>query len=124
MESVRYKIINSNRPENYPVDRWESDVLHKISSEETWDKNVFEILIRSRNPIFNLSEGLKTQLYYWKDRRNDCTHFKENEISYSHIEAFWLFIKSNFEKLSVNGNVEDLLNKFKVHFDDSKTIPG
>lgn len=124
MESVRYKIMNSNKPETYSPERWERDVSHKISSEEIWDKNVFEILIRTKDPIFNISEGLRTQLFYWKDRRNDCAHFKENEISYSHIEAFWLFIRSNFEKLSVNGNVEDLWNKFKVHFDNSKTIPG
>ena len=66
MESVRHKIINSNRPENYEIERWEKDVLFKISSEEIWDKNVFEMLIRTKNPIFSLSEGLRTQLYYWK----------------------------------------------------------
>lgn len=126
MESVRYKIMNSNRPETYAQGEWQSNIINKINNEEEWEKRLSEILVLSKNnkPIFDITEGIKTQLYYWKDRRNDCAHFKENEISYSHIEAFWLFIRSNFEKLSVNGNVEDLLNKFKVHFDNSKTIPG
>ncbi|MGB6128893.1 MAG: hypothetical protein WBG30_09095 [Psychrilyobacter sp.] len=126
MESVRYKIMNSNRPENYAQGEWQSKIINKINNEEEWEKRLSEILVLSKDkkPIFDITEGIKTQLYYWKDRRNDCAHFKENKISYSHIEAFWLFIRSNFEKLSINGNVEDLLNKFKIHFDNSKTIPG
>jgi hypothetical protein len=77
--------------------------------------------MKSPAPIFTLSEDLRRQVIYWKDRRNDCAHSRRNEISFSHIEAFWLFLRSNLPKFVVSGSKEGLLNDLRVHFDRSVT---
>lgn len=118
MQLIKDKLIISNPANGYDIDRWRTDILHKIKKEECWDKEVFEILIRSKNPIFNINEGLKTQLYYWKDRRNDCAHFKKNNISQCHIEAFLEFIESNIDKFIMAEGVDFLIEQFKTFFDE------
>lgn len=117
MQLIKDKLIISNPANGYDIDRWRKDVLHKIKKEECWDKEVFEILIRTKtNPIFIINEGLKTQLYYWKDRRNDCAHFKKNNISQCHVEAFLEFIESNIDKFIMLEGVEFLIEQFKNFF--------
>ena len=74
--------------------------------------------------IFGLSDNIRHQVVYWKNRRNDCAHSKQNEISSSHVKSFWLFLKSNLAKLVVNGSKEGLLNEIRNHFDFSITPPG
>lgn len=124
MESVKYKILNSEKPQNYEEARWNKDVLHKIKNDEIWEKQVFELLIRNSNPIFKMNDSLKLEIKYWKDRRNDCAHYKKNQISNAHIEAFWQFIQSSNDKLIINDSIDQLINYFKIHFDPSKTKPG
>lgn len=119
MELIREKLILSEPANGYTNERWRTDILHKIKKEECWDKEVFEILIRTKNPIFNISEGLKTQLYYWKDRRNDCAHYKKNNISQCHIEAFLEFIESNIDKFVVNDSVDFVINEIKDFFTET-----
>lgn len=117
IELIRNKIYLSEIPNGYTQKRWKQDILHKIKNEECWDKEVFELLIRTKDPIFNnISNGLKTQLCYWKDRRNDCAHFKKNNISQCHIEAFFEFIESNLDKFIINDSVESIINEVKEFF--------
>lgn len=117
MQLIKDKLIISNPTNGYDIERWRKDVLYKIKKEECWDKEVFEILIRKKeSSIFSISEGLKTQLYYWKDRRNDCAHFKKNNISQCHVEAFLEFIESNIDKFIMLEGVEFLIEQFKNFF--------
>ncbi|NJM79738.1 MAG: hypothetical protein HC854_09145, partial [Flavobacterium sp.] len=66
---------------------------------------------------------VRQQIKYWKDRRNDCAHFKQNEINISHVEIFWSFLKSNLSKITIEGGKLNLLKKFLNHFDETKTPP-
>lgn len=116
MEIIKYKINTSEPAQNYDNQRWKSDVIFKINNEEVWDRHTYEILIRDKNPIFSLSQNIKTQLEYWKDRRNDCAHLKKNNISNSHIEAFWEFIESNIDKFIINDSVDFIVNLFLEYF--------
>lgn len=59
-----------------------------------------------------------------RDRRNDCAHLKNNPIDTAHVEAFWLFIMSNINKISVIGSQTDLMNRFIKHFDETYTPLG
>jgi hypothetical protein len=71
--------------------------------------------------MFTLSDDLRRQATYWKDRRNDCAHYRRNAIGFSHVESYWLFIKSNLAKFVVSGSKEGLLDDIRVHFDRSLT---
>lgn len=117
---IKETIIKSQRPITFTEPEWNS-IISNINNDELWEKEVFDTLIRTRKPIFPLTEDLKLQLRFWKDRRNDCAHFKHNEIESHHTEAFWSFIKSNIPKMTVEGGMATLLNKFDEHFDDTKT---
>jgi hypothetical protein len=34
---------------------------------------------------------------FWRDRRNECAHFKNNPINSSHADAYWLFLRSQLD---------------------------
>jgi hypothetical protein len=120
---IKEILIRSQRPPGFNEAEW-NVIVDKINNDELWEKEVYESLIRTKKPIFQLNEDLKLQLKYWKDRRNDCAHFKRNEIEDHHTESFWSFIKSNISKMTVEGGQASLLNKFDVHFDETKTPPN
>lgn len=120
---IKETIIKSNIPTGFTQPEWDSLII-KVNDDDKWEKEVFEALIRTTKPIFPLKEDLRLQIRFWKDRRNDCAHFKNNEIESHHTEAFWSFIKSNIPKITVEGGMETLLNKFEDHFDQTKTPPN
>lgn len=120
---VKEILIRSQRPAVFKESEWDA-IIKNLNNDDLWEKEVYEALIRSKKPIFPLSEDLRLQLKYWKDRRNDCAHFKRNEIESHHTESFWSFIKSNVPKITVEGGEESLLNRFDEHFDDTKTPPN
>lgn len=113
-------IIRSAKPAAVPQGRWDS-IIGKLQNDDTWEKAVFEELINNSNPIFNINESIRQQVKYWKDRRNDCAHFKSNEIESHHTESFWSFVKSNLLKITIEGGTENLLNKLEKHFDTTFT---
>lgn len=55
---------------------------------------------------FLISNHLLNDLDYFRRGRNDCAHTKENIIDYSHVEAFWNFLKSYLPKFIINGGKE------------------
>lgn len=120
---IKETIIKARRPPSFTEPEW-NNLISKINHDELWEKEAYEALIRTTKQIFPLTEDLKLQIRFWKDRRNDCAHFKHNEIESHHIEAFWSFMKSNIPKMTVEGGMETLLNKFDEHFDDTKTPPN
>lgn len=120
---IKELIIKSTKPILIEDSRWEK-LIRKLQSDDTWEIAVYEELINSSSPIFNISDDLRQQIKYWKDRRNDCAHFKTNEIGAHHIESFWSFVRSNMFKITVEGGKESLLNKFEKHFDVTYTPPG
>lgn len=121
---IRDRMLNAHKPDNIPQGMWE-DIHKKLRNEDTWDQTVFDNIQR-QNPkeIFILNDDIRNQITYWKNRRNDCAHSKNNYISVSHVESFWSFIRSNFSKIMVNGSQDALLNKIKKHFDVSLTAPN
>lgn len=119
---IKEIIISSKKPDGIVQTRWDK-IIMDLNNEDLWEKRVFEEMVNSSNPIFNMTESVRQQIKYWKDRRNDCAHFKENEITNYHVEIFWNFIKSNLHKITIEGGMRSLLNKFSIHFDETKTPP-
>jgi hypothetical protein len=122
---VKETILSSKSATNFTIGEWNA-IRKEVSNHESWEQGVTNALFRGTKakPIFRLSDDLKEQVEYWRKRRNDAAHFKENEIGSFHTEALWSFIRSNVPKMAVDGGKEGLLNKFEDHFDEDKTAPG
>lgn len=115
------------KPDSLDQSTWQG-LLQKINDDTVWDQTVFETtqwkLADGRSKIYLINNDLREDMVYWRRKRNDCAHTKDNIISYPHVEAFWLFIQSNLNKFIVNGGRESLLNKYETHFDPVYTRPG
>lgn len=121
---IKDRMLNAHRPDNITEGMW-TDIHKKLRNEDTWDQTVFDNLQRQQpKEIFILNDDIRNQITYWKNRRNDCAHSKNNIISVSHVESFWSFMRSNLSKIMVNGSREALLNKIRKHFDYSLTAPN
>ncbi|MFB7642647.1 hypothetical protein, partial [Peribacillus butanolivorans] len=121
---IKDRMLNAHNPDNIPEGMWE-DILKKLRNDDTWDQTVFDNLQRQQpKDIFFLNDDIRNQITFWKNRRNDCAHSKNNIISAAHVESFWSFLRSNLPKIMVNGSREALLNKIKRHFDVSLTAPN
>lgn len=119
---IKELIIKSLKPVSIVQTRWDCIIL-KLQNDDLWEKTVYEEIINSSAPIFNIDDDIRQQFKYWKDRRNDCAHFKDNEIEFHHTESFWSFIKSNLSKITIEGGMESLLKKFELHFNPTFTPP-
>ncbi len=118
---VKERILQSKAPKDIPQSKWEKTAM-SLKDEESWDKAVYEAL-QTKKPAnyFRITETLRREITYWKDRRNDCAHFKNEAIDAHHVESFWSFLEQNLPKITVEGGMLTLILKFKDHFDVSLT---
>lgn len=130
---LKERIIGGTKPNLFEEDYW-NNLIAKLQNENLWEANVFESTQqrekidqatkqRTRDPIFNINEDLRLQIKYWKDRRNDCAHYKDNIIDTFHVESFWAFMESNMSKITIEGGMQSLINKIYKHFDPTITPP-
>lgn len=121
---LRQRILASPQPGNISEPHW-TGIRKSLGNEEEWDKKIFDLTQnQSQSRIFDVPEDLRVQVRYWKDRRNDCAHYKFNEISSSHVESFWAFVRSNLPKFVPNGSLAHLLRRIEQHFDPNITPAG
>lgn len=124
--TLRNRILHvQGNPPGFAPGEWTS-MRNDLMSEDKWDKRVFDAVqtIKSGKIVFSVSDDLRQQVKYWKDRRNDCAHFKDNEICSSHVEALWTFLRSNLGKFVPVGSEESVLQRIVTHFDPNITPPG
>ena len=119
---IKENLITSSPPEGFTEAEWEN-LLSAIRTNDLWEKSVYDALMRSEKPIFELSEDIKLQVKYWNDRKNDCTLYN-NGIEGHHTLSFWSFIKNHVSKMTVEGGQASLLKKFNAHFDPIQTRPN
>ncbi|EIM72917.1 hypothetical protein A3SI_19066 [Nitritalea halalkaliphila LW7] len=123
MTILKERIIKSQLPPGFPQKLWDK-LKTDVQNTEVWDKKVFDSTQRiDPSKIYPISDTLRREVVYWKDRRNDCAHFKHEKIDYHHVESFWSFLETNLSKFTVNGGKASLLRKFKDHFDFTITPP-
>lgn len=121
---LKERLLQSTNPTGIPPVLWNS-IIMEIQDEEKWDAKIRDETQRKNPaPIFIISDDLRQQIVYWKNRRNDCAHFKPTDIKHYHIESFWGFLQDNMSKLVVNGSTAALRNKIQNHFDISLTPSG
>lgn len=124
---LKERMLNATRPALFPESRWAA-ITTNLRNEDSWEKAIFEATqmresftndvpkVKSRDAIFAINENLRIQTLYWKDRRNDCAHFKHNAIEGHHVDSFWSFIQSNLPKMTVEGGMQTLKTKILNHF--------
>ncbi|WP_027956646.1 hypothetical protein [Halobacillus kuroshimensis] len=120
---LKERILTAEKPDNIEREQsWEA-IKKNLRKEDKWDEEVNECIKKSddKKRIFIISEDLRNQAKYWKYRRNDCAHSKPNQIDASHVESFWLFLRSNIDKFVVGGSMEALLTRIDKHFDSNFT---
>lgn len=131
---LKERIIEGTKPNLFPQGEWDK-IISKLQNEDLWEASVFDATQqqekieqttkeRTKDPIFNLNDNLRLQIKYWKDRRNDCAHYKDNIIDTFHIEAHWAFMESNMSKITIEGGMQSLINKIYRHFDPTITPPN
>ena len=121
---LRRRLIKAKPPAGFLKRQWKAIQLN-LQNEHTWDTTVFDCTqMKSPKPIFTVDDHLREEIKYWKNRRNDCAHFKTNTISACHIESFWLFLRSSIGRWVPNGSAQDLLERIVRHFDPNQTPPN
>ena len=83
---LRRRIMAARCPPGFPQGRWDA-LQADMTNEDKWDGEVFgSTQTKGPVPIFDVSDDLRTQVRFWKDRRNDCAHLKDNRIDDPHVE--------------------------------------
>lgn len=128
--TLKERVMSAEKPNLFPSGIWRN-LIANLKNEDKWEESIFNASIqqektdgskppiRTQDPVFVINDNLRTQIKYWKDRRNDCVHNKDNIITISHVETFWTFLESNLQKITIEGGKVTLLNKFKKHYDRS-----
>lgn len=130
---IKHRLQNAQAPTPLPPNKWPT-LQRELIDDYKWEATVTTALLSQQQKdstgavtkaaIFNISDDIREQIKYWRGRRNDCAHYKRNDITDSHILAFWAFLKSNLPLITVEGGYTSLVNKFANYFDPSVTPPG
>jgi len=131
--SLKDRMMRGNKPNLYPQPTWETQ-LNLLQNEDKWEETIFSAVmqqekinsakVRVMDPVFVINDNLRAQIRYWKDRRNDCAHHKDNEITLAHVETFWSFLQSNLQKITLEGGKATLINKLEKHYNTTYTPTG
>ncbi len=122
--TLRRRLLLASCPTGMQQPQWDI-VVNKLRREDSWDAEVFDTTQRQKvPPIFVVEESLREEFRYWKNRRNDCAHYKRNEIGAAHVESFWMFLRSSLGRWVPNGSAGDILTRLERHFDANLTPPG
>ncbi len=122
---LRDRILSASTPPSGITDAVWNRIIDGVKDDDKWEGTVFDAAQRKNTKsVFDVSDDVRQQVLYWKNRRNDCAHSKRNKISNAHVEAFWQFIQSNLPKFVVRESRDSLLNRVRIHFDRSVTPAG
>lgn len=124
IQAVRDNLLKSDMPKGFNEPRWKA-CMSKLRQENAWDEQVIScIKCRDNPPYFELTNSLRDDVCYWRNRRNDCAHYKDSEITLSHVAAFWVFIMDNYNKFTPIGSLMQSVNDYKRHYNVSITPKG
>lgn len=128
IQAIRNNLLTSEKPDGFKETRWNA-AMNNLRSETKWDDEVLNCIKKRANgdadpAFFDLSDTLRDDICYWRNRRNDCAHYKDSEITLSHVSAFWVFIMGNYNKFTPLGSLAQSINEYKRHYDISLTPKG
>ena len=126
----RRLIQGAKMPTGYDATKWNVMQLN-LAKDKDWEEEVNNAIRKQPKPkatppeipILVMTDALRKDFDFWRNRRNDCAHYKEYEINDSHVLAFYSFLTQYLMKISVEGGMNTLLNEFKDACDPTKTSP-
>ena len=126
----RRLIQDAKMPTGFDATKWKTMQLNLVKDKE-WEEEVNNAIRKQANPkatppevpILVMTDALRKDFDFWRNRRNDCAHYKEYVINDSHVLAFYSFLTQYLMKISVEGGMNTLLNEFKDACDSTKTSP-
>ncbi|MCZ1263677.1 hypothetical protein EIH79_02590, partial [Paenibacillus tundrae] len=100
--TLRDRIITSSYLNNKA--EWSKDL--KALKGDKWESNLDSLIFKKQEglDVFSLSDDLKKEWEYWRKKRNDCAHAKDEIFEYSEVESFWSFLKKYMIKFQVMGS--------------------
>src|ERR1700744_4242957 len=76
MTIVKERILTAAIPPGIAAGDW-TNIQNKVTNVEHWDTNVYDAIQKYQpSPVFPITDTIRREVGYWKDRRNDCAHFK------------------------------------------------
>ena len=127
---IRNIVRDANMPTGYDQNKW-NGVQAKLKNEKEFDEQVFTCIQQKNCPtgtppvvaILDMPDTLRDDFTFWRNRRNDCAHYKAYDINASHVLAFYSMLNQYMLKITVEGGMKSLLREFKDAFDPAKTSP-
>lgn len=128
VQAVRNNLLKSEMPSGYKPEKWNAH-MNNLRRENKWDAEVIDCIKQKANgtdnpALFELSDTLRDDVCYWRNRRNECAHYKDSEISLSHVSAFWIFMMDHYTQFSPLGSIGQSINEYKRHYDVSLNPQG
>lgn len=125
IQAVRNNLLNSEMPSGFKKKRWDV-CMTNLRNEGKWDSEVVDCIKKKANgtndpAFFELPDTLRDDVCFWRNRRNDCAHYKDSEITLSHVAAFWVFMMDNYNKFTPIGSLMQSVNDYKRHYNLSIT---
>lgn len=124
--AIKSNLLKSMKPDSMSEKEWQN-IQNELRNEKRWDDQVLECIKRNsleEKIVFHIDQSIRTDVEYWKNRRNDCAHYKKEQITLSHVSAFWSFMMSHYNEFTPIGSIQQSINEYNDYFDISKTPVG
>lgn len=126
----RRLIQDAKMPTGFDATKWKVMQLN-LAKDKEWEEEVNNAIRKQSNlkatppepAILCMADSLRKDFDFWRNRRNDCAHYKEYDINDSQVLALYSFLTQYLLKISVEGGMMTLLNEFKDACDPVKTSP-
>lgn len=115
----RERMLLMSKPDVYEIGEW-NNLQAKFRDDSKWEDNVFIKLNECQSndkSLFGLNDDLRIQISYWRGRRNDCAHYKNNKITEAEVVSFWNFLESKLANISPKEGLLALIDQIKRFYD-------
>lgn len=121
---IKDRLLVAQPPNGYTPGEWQQR-QNELRDDNVLEKVAFDLTqVKKPKAVFSVDDQLRLEMQYWKDRRNDCAHYKRNMITEANVQAFWSFLQSSIARWVPNGSAQDLLARLIRHYDPIYTAPG
>ena len=129
MVTIREALKSGKAPTGYTEGEW-TNLLAKISREDSWDSSVFELI--KKGPTVNgatiikeaplhMSDNVREQFSYWRIHRNICAHYRNEPFIKAHVLSLYSFIQEYLLRITVTGGLQVVLDQLRRYCDPTKT---